>query len=182
MPKIETHIFRDPSQLNNNFDPDKIDSPIIAIFSSCEFPYDEEHSLRAKLHLHKKGQLTYIKSGQAKVHLENDIYSITPQTLTWIPAGMTHCIVVNKYVDYRSIFITPKYFPHLSKQFESLPVSKLMETVIDSMCQTPLTTNWSYGQEYHLQSILIDSLPINNSEPNFPSIPPDPRVYEHLSK
>lgn len=181
MSKIDMQIFCDSHKLNKYFDPDEIDSPIVAIYASSYFDNNHPHTLRSSQHSHQKGQLTFIQSGQAVVELNEKTINIPSHALVWIPAGIPHCITVKSFINYRSIFINPNYFPYLSAQVEIISASKLMEEVIESMCRASFLTDWSEGKEYHLRSILIESLPVNDTFITMPKIPTDVRVYHKLA-
>ncbi|ECC9829065.1 TPA: helix-turn-helix transcriptional regulator [Salmonella enterica subsp. salamae serovar 53:z4,z24:-] len=178
MPEITESIFVNSDLLNQHFDPDAIDTPIVSIYAS--YSHEKEHSLRSRMHTHAKGQLVYIKSGAAIVMLEARICSVLPQQLLWIPSGVSHNVILRDNVDFRAVYLDQKRFASLSKNVEVFTITPLMGEVIEAMCHSPFHTNWMMGAEFHLQSLLIDKIQATVPSPSWPALPHDSRVRNYL--
>ncbi|EOV0239374.1 helix-turn-helix transcriptional regulator [Salmonella enterica] len=174
MPEIAESIFVNSDLLNEHFDPDSIDTPIVSIYAS--FSHDKEHSLRSRMHFHDKGQLVYVKSGAAIVMLEDRIYTVLPWQLLWIPGGVSHNVLLRDNVDFRAVYLDQKRFAPLSKNVEVFTISPLLGEVIETMCHSPFYTDWMVGTEFHLQSLLIDKI----RDASLPALPYDSRVRNYL--
>ncbi|HIE0647685.1 TPA: AraC family transcriptional regulator [Serratia marcescens] len=178
MPEITESIFVNSDLLNEHFDPDAIDTPIVSIYAS--FSHEKEHSLRSRMHSHTKGQLVYVKSGAAIVMLETRICSVLPHQLLWIPGGVSHNVILRDNVDFRAVYLDQKRFASLSKSVEIFTVTPLLEEVIEAMCRSPFHTDWMAGTEFHLQSLLIDKIRVAAHSPTWPALPNDSRIRNYL--
>lgn len=180
MPEISESIFVNSDLLNQHFDPDAIDTPIVSIYAS--FSHEKEHSLRSRMHSHAKGQLVYVKSGTAIVMLEDRICSVLPRQLLWIPGGVSHNVILRNNVDFRAVYLDQKRFASLSQYVEIFIISPLLEEVIETMCRSPFHTDWMVGTEFHLQSLLIDKIRATAYFPSWPPLPYDSRVRKYLKR
>ncbi|MEC5345277.1 helix-turn-helix transcriptional regulator [Brenneria populi] len=178
MPEITESIFVNSDLLNEHFDPDAIDTPIVSIYAS--FSHEKEHSLRSRMHSHAKGQLVYVKSGAAIVMLEDHICSVLPRQLLWIPGGVPHNVILRDNVDFRAVYLDQKRFASLSKNVEVFTITPLLGEVIETMCRSPFHTDWMAGTEFHLQSLLIDKIRAAANYLSLPALPYDSRVRNYL--
>jgi AraC-like DNA-binding protein len=178
MPEITESIFVNSDLLNEHFDPDAIDTPIVSIYAT--FSDEKEHSLRSRMHSHAKGQLVYVKSGAAIVMLEARICSVLPHQLLWIPGGVAHNVILRDNVDFRAVYLDQQRFAPLSKNVEVFTLTPLLEEVIETMCRSPFHTDWMAGTEFHLQSLLIDKIRVAAHSPAWPALPNDARVRNYL--
>lgn len=178
MPEIPKSIFVNSDLLNEHFDPDAIDTPIVSIYAT--FAHEKEHSLRSRMHSHAKGQLVYVLSGAAIVILKDRICTVLPRQLLWIPGGVSHNVILRDNVDFRAVYLDQKRFASLSESVEVFTISSLLEEVIEAMCHTPFHTDWMAGMEFHLQSLLIDKIRTAAYIPSWPALPYDSRVRNYL--
>lgn len=178
MPEIQRSIFNDSKLLNKHFDPDTIESPIVAICS--HFSSNNEKSLRSKMHSHSKGQLIFVKSGNAKIRLEDSTCHTFSNQVIWIPSGLKHDVVLKNKVDFRAIYIDQKQFPQLPTNIETIFISPLIGEIIDTISSLSFQTNWFLGTEFHLQSILIRELNNCKKVPRVPEVPKDRRILNYL--
>lgn len=180
MPEIDSHIFNNSELLNQHFDPDSIDAPIVPIFAS--FSNYAASSLRDKMHRHHKGQLVYAKSGTGEVKLEDGTHALLPNQMVWIPGGVLHQVILSHDVDFRAIYMDQSQFPQLSKQFDTFFVSALLAEVIETICSSSFHTDWMAGTEFHLQSILIKEMHRSSTTPQWPAFPKSKRLCNYLLK
>ncbi|MCG9552918.1 helix-turn-helix transcriptional regulator [Vibrio sp. Isolate31] len=180
MPEICTHIFNNAELLNQHFDPDAIDAPIVPIYAS--FSNQTTSSLRSKMHRHHKGQLVYAKSGTGEIQLEGYSHVLLPNQMVWIPGGVMHQVILNHDVNFRAIYLDHTRFPQLSSQFDTFFVSQLLAEVIETICSSSFHTDWMAGTEFHLQSILIKEMHRSATTPQWPAFPKDKRLRDNLLK
>lgn len=58
------------------------------------FVVHEKLERHLPLHVHTKGQLTYVEGGIAYIHIENKTYIIPARHYVWIPKGLEHFLKV----------------------------------------------------------------------------------------
>lgn len=180
MPQILESTFVNPDLLNQQFDPDDVDSRIVPI--CAHFSKKEQHSLRAMMHSHEKGQLVFIKAGVATVQFADSSCFVYSNQMIWIPSGVFHNVTLCNDVEFRAVYFDQKYFPQLPKYLASFHASALLVEIIESMCISPFNTNWMVGVAYHLQSIVIQEIQTFLNLPAWPKLPNDSRIRKYLQQ
>lgn len=88
-------------QAHTPFDPDHHDAPVIGIAATLG-----DHD--SGMHQHQRGQLLFTRKGCTRITLAQQLCLLPPSRAAWIPAGVAHRAVMQKSVDYRSIYLTPR--------------------------------------------------------------------------
>jgi AraC-like DNA-binding protein/mannose-6-phosphate isomerase-like protein (cupin superfamily) len=99
---------------------------------STIFVLHERTERRFPIHMHVKGQLTYVQGGIAYVHVEAKIYVIPARHYIWIPAGLPHFLQVKN----SGSVIRTLYFPMAQENdafYQKMgiyPVNKLLHEML----------------------------------------------------
>ena len=174
MAVIPPDIFSNAEALNQFFDPDKFDSPVLGIATCYDSPV--AHTPRAGLHSHSKGQLTFTRQGCTHIELCNQICIIPPYRAVWIPAHTLHKTVQHHNVEFRSIYLDMNEFPQLPAKIEVMSLSPLLKELVERIAFSDFETNWFQDRQYNLLQVFIDEICAAPRQPMLLPLPQDSRM------
>lgn len=156
---------------NATFDPDRFGAPIVGICSALG-----EHD--SGVHQHRMGQVLFTRQGCVRIDAQApDLLCLLPPTrAAWIPAGIAHRARMRATVDYRSVYLDPRHWPHLPAEVVILDVNPLLRELLERMAEAPFATDWSQGAAAHLAGLCIAELQAAGQQPMRLPLPRDRRL------
>jgi len=153
------------------FDPDLIDSAVIGIAS--EFNYHD-----SGVHMHNKAQLLYAPSGCMLVQTSKGQSLLPPTMALWLPANMSHRIMIRNAVAYRSIYFDTTKFPNLPPELITLNVNALLKEIIERISFWPWEMLWASQKK--IISVFWEEFDNVSRESFTLTEPSDPRLKNHI--
>jgi AraC-like DNA-binding protein len=151
------------------FDADRFQAPVIGIASTLG-----DHD--SGLHRHQRGQLLYTRQGCTRITLAQQLCLLPPSRAAWIPPGVSHRAVMQRSVDYRSIYLIPKLCAELPEQVCVIEVSALLRAVLEPMALADFATDWQQGKFAHLLGLCLSEIAEAAQQPMLLPLPQDKRL------
>jgi AraC-like DNA-binding protein len=161
-------------QAHTPFDPDRHDAPVIGIAATLG-----DHD--SGMHQHQRGQLLFTRQGCTRITLAQQLCLLPPSRAAWIPAGVAHRAVMQKSVDYRSIYLTPALCAELPRQVCVIEVSPLLRVVLESIANADFATDWQQGKHMHLLALCLSEIRDATRQPMLLPLPSDKRLAPLLA-
>jgi len=151
------------------FDADRFQAPVIGIASTLG-----DHD--SGLHRHQRGQLLYTRQGCTRITLAQQLCLLPPSRAAWIPPGVSHRAVMQRSVDYRSIYLIPDLCAELPEQVCVIEVSALLRAVLEPMALADFATDWQQGKFAHLLGLCLSEIAEAAQQPMLLPLPQDKRL------
>jgi AraC-like DNA-binding protein len=151
------------------FDADRFQAPVIGIASTLG-----DHD--SGLHRHQRGQLLYTRQGCTRITLAQQLCLLPPSRAAWIPPGVSHRAVMQRSVDYRSIYLIPELCAELPEQVCVIEVSALLRAVLEPMALADFATDWQQGKFAHLLGLCLSEIEEAAQQPMLLPLPQDKRL------
>ncbi|CAI8783937.1 AraC family transcriptional regulator [Pseudomonas sp. IT-P395] len=151
------------------FDADRFQAPVIGIASTLG-----DHD--SGLHRHQRGQLLYTRQGCTRITLAQQLCLLPPSRAAWIPPGVSHRAVMQRSVDYRSIYLIPELCAALPQQVCVIEVSPLLRAVLEPMALADFATDWQLGKFAHLLGLCLSEIAEAAQQPMLLPLPQDKRL------
>jgi AraC-like DNA-binding protein len=151
------------------FDADRFQAPVIGIASTLG-----DHD--SGLHRHQRGQLLYTRQGCTRITLAQQLCLLPPSRAAWIPPGVSHRAVMQRSVDYRSIYLIPELCAELPEQVCVIEVSALLRAVLEPMALADFATDWQQGKFAHLLGLCLSEIAEAAQQPMLLPLPQDKRL------
>ncbi|MFK7769023.1 MAG: helix-turn-helix domain-containing protein [Mariniblastus sp.] len=126
-------------------------------------------------HSHDWMQLVFATSGVMHVQTERSTWIVPPQRAVWIPAELSHKIVMYGAVMMRTLYLPPRMRVVSSKRCVAVNVSNLMRELIVHICKLGIVEP-SCVENRSLIQLLICQAKKMESEPLMLPMPSDPRA------
>ncbi len=155
------------------FNPDHFDAPVIGIGARLS-----NHD--SGLHHHLRGQLLFTQQGCVRITLEHKLCMLPAARAAWIPPGIAHRAVMQKAVEYRSLYLSPELSRELAHEVRVISVSPLLRAVLENICEAPFDTDWNQGKHAHLIALCLSEMAEASTHPMLLPLPIDRRLSSLL--
>lgn len=156
------------------FNPDRLQAPVIGIAAVLG-----DHD--SGLHQHQRGQLLFTQQGCTRITLDHQLCLLPPTRAAWIPCGVPHRAVMQRTVDYRSVYLSQALAQHLPRQVRVIEVSALLRAVLEPMALAPFDTDWHHGRYAHLLALYLEEIHAAAAQPLLLPLPQDKRLAPLLA-
>lgn len=156
------------------FDPDHYPASVIGIASHLG-----DHD--SGLHQHQRGQLLFTRRGCMRITLAQQLCLLPPSRAAWIPSGVAHRAVMQRSVDYRSIYLAPALCVDLPQQVCVIEVSPLLRAVLEPIALADFATDWQQGKFVHLLGLCLSEIREAAQQPMLLPLPRDKRLAPLLA-
>ncbi|ABO25416.1 helix-turn-helix domain-containing protein [Shewanella loihica] len=112
------------------FDPDAIETEVVGIAARLG-----QHD--SGMHSHAKAQLLYAPQGCMTITLDGLHCVLPPTRAAWIPPACRHSVVMNRVVDYRSLYFAPQLTGSIANRIQILEVTPLLQALVERMAFWP---------------------------------------------
>ncbi len=119
--------------------------------------YDLGHGHVIPEHLHPEDQLVYACQGVMTVRTSAGTWVVPAQRAVWIPARISHSIVMSGAVSMRTVYLRARLVRQLPRECCVVNVSPLLQHLIVHLCAVGKLNRRSKTQA-HLIDVLIDQL------------------------
>ncbi len=89
------------------------------------------------MHSHTKAQLLYAPQGCMTITLEGLHCVLPPTRAAWIPPECRHSVVMERVVDYRSVYFAPHLTQTIANRIQILEVTPLLKALVERMAFWP---------------------------------------------
>jgi len=126
-------------------------------------------------HLHLEDQLVYASRGVMTVRTSDGTWVVPPQRAVWIPARVTHSVIIAGAVSMRTLYFRARLIASLPRTCRVVNVSPLLRELILHACSFK-TIGRRKRTEAHLIDLIVDQLQTVESIPLQLPQPSDPRA------
>lgn len=159
---------------HSTFDADSFAAPVIGLASTMA-----NHD--SGMHCHQRGQLLYTRQGCIRIDLAQQLCLLPPSRAAWIPAGVSHRAVMQRSVDYRSIYLVGDLCHGLPQQVCVIEVSPLLRALLEPMATAAFDTDWQTGRFAHLLGLCLSEINDAVQQPMLLPLPRDKRLTSLLA-
>jgi AraC-like DNA-binding protein len=153
-------------------------TPLVDIpLRSPMFGLAQDHAPRELIppHHHDSDQLIYASVGVVTVETDDGFWVVPPARAVWVPAGITHSILMSGHVELRSIYLDPALAPIEGTHCCVVQVSPLLRSAILRIME------FSYpypeqGREARLVDVVLDEIQMAEVAPLHLPMPSDERA------
>jgi AraC-like DNA-binding protein len=126
-------------------------------------------------HRHDCAQLIHASSGVMRVETGSGLWVVPPARAVWVPAFVTHSIVMSGNVELRTIYLTPESAPIDGTSCCVVQVSPLLRSAILRAVEfeQPYPED---GAEARLAAVIHDEIRAASTAPLHLPMPADPRA------
>ena len=126
-------------------------------------------------HRHDSAQLIHAAEGVMTVETDDGIWVVPPERAVWVPAFVTHSILMTGKVRFRTLYLEPAIAPIDGTHCCVVQVSQLLRACIMRFFDIPRC--WpDDGPESRMVSVLLDEIRAAPSTPLHLPTPRDPRA------
>lgn len=151
------------------FNPDRFTALVVGIAATLG-----DHD--SGLHHHQRGQLLFTRQGCTRITLAEQLCLLPPSRAAWIPPGVVHRAVMQRTVDYRSLYLTPDYCQDLPQHVCVIEVSDLLRATLEPIATAPFETDWQQGKFAHLLGLCLWEIREAAHQPMLLPLPRDKRL------
>jgi len=126
-------------------------------------------------HSHTRAQLIFAIRGVMTVSSEHNRFVVPPQRALWMPAGMTHSIVMAGQVSMRTLYVADKGARGLPGACRVLAVSPLLRELIVRATALPVLYDEN-GADGRLMQMILDEIATLRTLPLDLLLSADPRL------
>ena len=155
-------------QPRNHGDNEDLFRPVIAI------AHDRPETFEVPAHQHFRAQLVYASEGVMRVRTEHATWIVPPQQAVWVPAGITHSVINESSVAFRTLYLHPKVSVDLHAECCVLNVPALLRELILYVTNAPAKESSSI--ETRLMKLIPELLATLEPEPLQLPLPSDRRL------
>jgi len=156
------------------FNPDTCTTPVVGIAATLG-----DHD--SGLHQHDRAQLLFTRKGCTRITLAQQLCLLPPSRAAWIPPGIAHRAVMQKSVDYRSIYLSPSLCADLPQHVCVIEVSPLLRAVLELIALADFDTHWQEGKFFHLLGLCLSEIRDAAQQPLLLPLPWDERLSPLLT-
>jgi AraC-like DNA-binding protein/mannose-6-phosphate isomerase-like protein (cupin superfamily) len=161
-------ITRHNASRDQHGDDADISRPVIAV------AHDRPETFEVPPHQHLRAQLVYASAGVMRVRTKQATWIVPPQQAVWVPSGITHSVINESSVAFRTLYLHPDITDDLPGDCCVLNVSALLRELI--LCVTNLSTPPPASLEKQLLTVIPELLASLESEPLQLPLPGDRRL------
>ena len=126
-------------------------------------------------HHHARAQLIHATAGTMRVSTADGVWVVPPQRALWMPAGVTHSIVMLSDTTMRTLYVRGDAAAAMPTVCRVLSVSPLLRELIVRATELPLDYD-EHGPAGHVVALIIAELRGLQSLPLQLPMPSDPRL------
>lgn len=150
-------------------DNEDLSRPLIAV------AHDRPNTFQAPAHHHFRAQLVYASDGVMRVSTNSATWIVPPQQAVWVPPGVTHAVINESAVAFRTLYIHPQVAVNLPESCRVVAVSTLLRELILT------TVNMSMQKSAHelqekIVGVILELLRTLEPEPLQLPLPQDRRL------
>ena len=112
------------------FHPDALDAEVVGIAARLG-----QHD--SGMHSHAKAQFLYAPQGCMTITLSGLHCVLPPTRAAWIPPACRHSVVMNRVVDYRSLYFAPHLTQAVDNRIRIFEVNPLLKALVERMAFWP---------------------------------------------
>ncbi len=126
-------------------------------------------------HHHDSDQLIYASVGVVTVETEDGFWVVPPARAVWVPAGITHSILMSGRVEFRSLYLAPALAPIEGTHCCVVQVSPLLRSAILRVMEFSHPYP-QQGSEARLVEVILDEIQLAEVAPLHLPMPSDERA------
>ncbi len=92
--------------------------------------HDRPIGFRATPHKHFRAQLVFASNGVMRVSTDSATWIVPPQQAVWVPAGVTHSVINDSAVAFRTLYLHPRVADELPSSCYVVSVTPLLRELI----------------------------------------------------
>jgi AraC-like DNA-binding protein/mannose-6-phosphate isomerase-like protein (cupin superfamily) len=120
-------------------------------------PKDFNSGFEILPHHHQRAQLIYATAGTMRVSTDNAVWVVPPQRALWMPAGVTHSIVMVGDTTMRTLYVRGDAAAAMPTECCVLSMSPLLRELIVRATELPLQYDES-GPAGHVVALILSEL------------------------
>ena len=160
---LRQHVHRD-----RHGDDENSSSPVIAI------AHDRPETFEVPPHKHFRAQLVYASQGVMRVRTKNATWIVPPQQAVWVPPGITHSVINESTVAFRTLYLHPNIASTLPDECCVITVPPILKELI--LYVTNLLVPVDSVLQTRLMALIPDLLATLEPEPLQLPLPVDRRL------
>jgi AraC-like DNA-binding protein len=126
-------------------------------------------------HSHLRAQLLFAVQGVMVATTEVGTWLVPPGYALWLPANVSHDVVMHGHVAMRTAYVEASRRPKLPADCKVIVVSPLLEAALVALSAEPLPYN-GHGRGGHLAALILDEIRRAPATVLALSVPRDPRL------
>ena len=120
-------------------------------------PKDFDSGFEILPHHHERAQLIYATAGTMRVSTDSAVWVVPPQRALWMPAGVTHSIVMVGETTMRTLYVRDDAATSMPTECCVLSMSPLLRELIVRATELPLQYDES-GPAGHVVALILSDL------------------------
>ena len=161
-------ITRQNSMRDRHGDDNDDSRPVIAV------AHDRPETFEVPPHKHLRAQLVYAPEGVMRVRTDTATWVVPPQQAVWVPSDITHSVINESSVAFRTLYLHPNITGNLHKQCCVINVPALLRELILYLTNLPGSSSMALQQQ--LMQVIPDLLATLEPEPLQLPLPADRRL------
>ena len=161
-------ISRQHAMRDRHGDDEDASRPVIAI------AHDRPETFEVPAHDHFRAQLVYAAEGVMRVRTEQATWVVPPQQAVWVPPGVTHSVINESSVAFRTLYLHPKVTTKLPGECTVVNVPALLRELILSV--TSESPSLSESLQTQLMTLIPEMLASLEPQPLQLPLPGDRRL------
>ncbi len=161
-------ISRQPAIRDRHGDDADGARPVIAI------AHDRPETFEVPPHQHLRAQLVYASQGVMRVRTATATWVVPAQQAVWVPPGITHSVINESAVAFRTLYLHPDVVTNLHKECCVVNVPPLLKELI--LYVTDEAEGSSSALQSRLMTLIPDLLATLEPEPLQLPLPADRRL------
>lgn len=161
-------ISRQDERRDGHGDDEDHSKPVIAV------AHDRPETFEVPPHEHFRAQLVYAAEGVMRVRTESATWIVPPQQAVWVPPGITHSVINESSVAFRTLYLHPDITGQLPSECVVVNIPPLLRELILSV--TSASTRLSDLLLTKLMDLIPELLVILKPEPLQLPLPTDRRL------
>ena len=136
--------------------------------------HDRPVGFQATPHKHFRAQLVFASDGVMRVSTDSATWIVPPQQAVWVPAGVTHSVINESAVAFRTLYLHPRVAAELPSSCCVLSVTPLLRELILYLVALPNDSGCELSKK--LMAVIPELLNTLKSEPLQLPLPEDRRL------
>ena len=161
-------ISRQNAHRDRHGDDQDAKAPVIAV------AHDRPETFEVPPHSHFRAQLVYASEGVMRVRTESATWIVPPQQAVWVPPGITHSVINESKVAFRTLYLHPKVSSALQEECCVVNIPPLLKELILSV--TDKEQDLPNNVQASLLKLIPDLLATLEPEPLQLPLPSDRRL------
>jgi AraC-like DNA-binding protein/mannose-6-phosphate isomerase-like protein (cupin superfamily) len=108
-------------------------------------------------HHHERAQLIHATAGTMRVSTDDGVWVVPPQRALWVPAGVTHSIVMVGDTTMRTLYVRDDAAAAMPGECRVLSISPLLRELIVRATELPLQYD-EHGPAGHVVALILSEL------------------------